>query len=180
MPSLESVGLKKTIMGALILVYALLAFGFILCFIGRFPGQVLAYAGMLVAAFAVKNQLYPVWMLVVCGVLVVASIILNKKYASKIAEKVHEFGKAGKIGTTVGSIISTLCLTSDVNPVVGIILFIVLPFVFAFLFESIAKKNAAEGAKRAAGAYTLFSVSTLVNLAICVFCLGEVMYGWIG
>lgn len=167
-------------MGTLILVYALLAFGFILCFIGRFPGQVLAYAGMLIAALAVKNQLYPVWLLVVCGILVVASIIINKKYAPTIAQKVHEFGKAGRIGTTIGSIIAVLCLASNVNPIVGIILFFVLPFVFAFLFEFISKKNAVEGAKRAAGAYTLFSVSTLINIAICVFCLGEVMYGWIG
>lgn len=166
-------------MGVLIIVYALLAFGFLLCFIGRFPGQVLAYAGMLVAAFAVKNQLYPTWMLVVCGIVVVASFIFTKKSAPKIAEKVHAFGKAGRIGTTVGSIISILCLASDVNPVVGIILLLVLPFVFAFLFELIASKSVAEGAKRAAGAYTLFSVSTLINLAICIFCLSEVMYGWI-
>lgn len=83
-------------MGALILVYALLAFGFILCFIGRFPGQVLAYAGMLVAAFAVKNQLYPVWMLVVCGVLVVASIILNKNMLPKLPKKYMNLGKLEK------------------------------------------------------------------------------------
>lgn len=166
-------------MAALIFVYALLVFGFLLCFIGRFPGQVLAYAGLLVAAFLVNNHLYPIWVLVVLGVLVIASIILNKKYAPKVAERVHEYGKAGRIGTTVGSIISILFLAGDVNTTVGIILFFALPFIFAFLFESIAKKNIAEGAKRASGAYTLFCVSTLVNLALCVFCLGEVIYGWI-
>lgn len=167
-------------MGLLILVYALLAFGLLFCFIGRFPGQVLAYAGLLVAALAVKNQLYPVWLLVVCGVLVVASLILNKYFAPKLANKVHEYGKAGKIGTTVGSIISVLILASGADTTLGIILFFVLPFVFAFIFELIAKKDASEGAKRAAGAYTFFSVSTLINIAICVFCLGEVIYGWIG
>ena len=98
----------------------------------------------------------------------------------KLPKKYMNLGKLEKSEQLSDPIIPILCLASDVNPVVGIILFIVLPFVFAFLFESIAKKNAAEGAKRAAGAYTLFSVSTLVNLAICVFCLGEVMYGWIG
>ena len=32
----------------MIAVYALLVFGILFCFFGRFPGQILAYAGLLV------------------------------------------------------------------------------------------------------------------------------------
>ena len=168
-------------MGALIAVYALLALGILLCFVGRFPGQVLAYAGMLVAAFATSVHPYPVWLLIVCGVLVIGSLILNKTVAPKLSAKVHEFGKAGKIGTIVGSILSFFLMIglSDYI-VVALILFVILPYLFAFLFELIATKSAADGAKRAAGAYTLFAATTFVNLAISFFCFAEVVYGWIG
>ena len=162
----------------LIIVYLLLFFGLFLCFVGKFPGQILAYAGLLVAAFKLDNHEYPVWLLVVCGILVIASIIINKKVAPKVAAKVHEFGKAGRIGTTIGSILSILLIAVGINEIVAIILFLVFPYLFAFLFEFIAKKDAAEGAKRGAGAYTLFALSTLINLAICVVCLGQVLFGW--
>lgn len=166
-------------MAALIAIYALLSFGLILCLFGRFPGQILAYAGLLVASFATNTHLYPVWLLIVCGVLVIASIIVNKKVAPKLASMVHEFGKAGRIGTIIGSILSIFFIAATSNEIVAIILFLILPYLFSFIFEFAANKNLAEGAKRAAGAYTLFATSTLINLAICVFCLGEVIYGWI-
>lgn len=166
-------------MGVLIAVYALLAFGLLLCFVGRFPGQLLAYAGMLVASFSLKNHLYPTWLLVVCGVLVIASLIINKMVAPKLAGKVHEFGKAGKWGTIVGSIVSLFLIATVSNTTVAIILFFILPYVFAFLFETISKKNAGDGAKRALGAYTLFAATTLINIAISAFCCAEVMLGWI-
>ena len=83
-------------MGVIIAVYALIILGILLCFFGKFPGQILAYAGLLTAAFALKNQVYPIWLLVLCGVLVIASIIVNMVFAPKLAAKVHEFGKAGK------------------------------------------------------------------------------------
>lgn len=165
--------------GVLIAVYALIALGLILCFVGRFPGQILAYAGMLVAAFATDIHPYPTWLLIVCGVLVVASLIVNKALAPKLAGKVHEFGKAGKWGTIIGSIIS-LCIIPAISSVtVGIILFVVFPYIFAFLFEMAANKNAMEGLKRGAGAYTLYLSTTFINIAICAFCFMEVLCGWI-
>ena len=39
----------------LIAVYALLVFGVIFCFFGRFPGQILAYAGLLLAHFTAAS-----------------------------------------------------------------------------------------------------------------------------
>lgn len=165
-------------MGALIAVYALLVLGLLLCFVGRFPGQVLAYAGMLVAAFALHNHDYPVWMLILCGVLVVGSILVNILVAPKLAAKVHEFGKAGKWGTIVGSIISLFCIAATENKVVALIIFILLPFLFAFLFEWISRKKAGEGAKRAVGAYTLFAGTTFINLLVAAFISIEVFYGW--
>ena len=162
----------------LIAVYALLVFGVIFCFFGRFPGQVLAYAGLLLAYFTIAEQAYPVWLLVVCGVLVVASIIFNKTIAPKLASKVHEYGKAGKWGTIVGSIVSLFCIMAELNDIVVIVLFFVLPYLFAFIFELIAKKNAQEGAFRALGAYTHFATTTLINLAISAFCCFVVITGW--
>lgn len=162
----------------LIAVYALLGFGVIFCLFGRFPGQILAYAGLLLAYFTIGNQAYPVWLLVVCGVLVVASIIVNKTVAPKLAAKVHEYGKAGKRGTLVGSILSLLCIMAELDEIVLIILFFVLPYLFAFIFELIAQKNAQEGAMRALGAYTHFVTTTLFNLAISAFCAFVVITGW--
>lgn len=166
-------------MGTLIAVYALIVLGLLLCFIGRFPGQILAYAGLLVAAFALKNHLYPTWILIVCGVLVIASIIINKITAPKLAAKVHEFGKPGKLGTIVGSILSLFLIASISNAIVAIICFILFPYIFAFLFEFVSQKNAVVALKRAIGAYTLFLTTTLINVAISAFCFAEVVYGWI-
>lgn len=165
-------------MGALIAVYALIAFGFILCFFGKFPGQVLAYAGMLVAYFSLDVK-YPMWILILCGVLVLASLVINKKLVPKMASKIHEFGKAGRIGTFIGSLVSIICMASLSDQVyIALALLLILPYLFAFLFEFISQKNLAEGAKRAAGAYSMFVASTLLNIAICTFCLLEVIYGW--
>ena len=163
----------------MIAVYALLVFGILFCFFGRFPGQILAYAGLLLAHFTIANQIYPIWLLVLCGVLVVASIIVNKTVAPKLASKVHEYGKAGKWGTIVGSILSLFCFMAELNIIILIILFFVLPYLFAFVFELIAQKNAKEGAMRALGAYTHFATTTLINLAISAFCFFVVLYGWI-
>ena len=163
----------------MIAVYALLAFGVLFCFFGRFPGQILAYAGLLLAHFTIANQIYPIWLLVLCGVLVVASIIINKTVAPKLSSKVHEYGKAGKWGTIVGSILSLFCFMAELNVIILIILFFVLPYLFAFVFELIAQKNAKEGAMRALGAYTHFATTTLINLAISAFCFFVVLYGWI-
>ena len=162
----------------MIAVYALLAFGILFCFFGRFPGQILAYAGLLLAHFTIANQIYPIWLLVLCGVLVVASIIINKTVAPKLASKVHEYGKAGKWGTIVGSILSLFCFMAELNVIILIITFFVLPYLFAFVFELIAQKNAKEGAMRALGAYTHFATTTLINLAISAFCFFVVFYGW--
>lgn len=166
-------------MGALFAVYALLALGLLLCFIGRFPGQILAYAGMLIAAFATNNHFYPVWLLVVCGVLVIASIIINKTVAPKLAAKIHAFGKAGKLGTILGSIIALISMAAASNGIVALILLIILPYVVSLLFEAISKKSISEGAKRATGAYVLYITTTFINIVICAFCIGEVVYGWI-
>lgn len=165
-------------MGATIAVYTLLSLGLFLCFFGRFPGQILAYAGMLIAAFAVKNHFYPTWLLVLCGVLVVGSLLVNKFLAPKLAAKVHEYGKAGKWGTIIGSILSIFFALADINGIVFLLLFILLPYVFAFIFESISKKNVGDGAKRAAGAYTLFATTSMLNIVISLFCFYEVVYGW--
>lgn len=166
-------------MALLIVVYFLIVLGLLLCFVGRFPGQILAYAGMLVAALAVNNHFYPIWLLVLCGVIVLASIIINKKIAPKLAGKVHEFGKPGKWGTIVGSIVSLFFMASVSNGIFAIVIFLTFPYLFAFIFELISRKDAFDSLKRAAGAYTLFAATTFVNVAICAFCFGEVIYGWI-
>lgn len=163
--------------GVLILVYALLAFGFFFCFVGKFPGQVLAYLGMIVAYFGMDVP-YPLWLLIVCGVLVVASLVINKTIVPKLAKKVHEYGKGGTWGTAIGSIIALLAIAGSSNDFVAVLMFIVLPFLFAFVLELIATKSASEGAKRAVGAYVIYLVSILINVAICTICILEVMGGW--
>lgn len=167
-------------MAILLTVYSLLVFGIILCFFGKFPGQVLAYAGMLTAAFSLKNHFYPTWLLIVCGVLVVASIIVNKVYAPKLAKKVYDFGKGGRLGTIFGSILSLFFIPAFDNEYVVLVILFVFPYLIAFVCEFISQRNFGEAAKRAGGAYTLFAVSTFINLAISVFCAGQVLFGWIG
>lgn len=164
-------------MGVLILVYALLAFGFIFCFVGKFPGQVLAYLGMIVAYFAMDVP-FPTWLLIVCGVLVVASIVINKTVVPKLTKKVYEYGKGGSWGTAIGAIIALLSIAESSSDFVAAFMFIILPFLFAFVFELIATKSASEGVKRAVGAYVIYLVSILINVAICTICILEVMGGW--
>ena len=61
-----------------------------------------------------------------------------------------------------------------------LVILFVFPYLLAFICEFVSQRNFGEAAKRAGGAYTLFAVSTFINLAISVFCAGQVMYGWIG
>lgn len=154
-----------------IVAWILVVVGLILCFVGRLPGQVLAYVGMLLFNFSVSGGIYPAWLLILLGVLVVCSVFVNYKIAPKLAKKVHEFGKGGKWGTVLGSALALTFMLCGTGTVLSIILFLVLPYAFAFLFEYSTKKDVSEGAKRGAGAYTLFLATTFINIAVCAFCI---------
>ena len=162
-------------MGLLITFWVLLALGFVFCFVGRFPGQILAFAALLIGYFGTDVIKYPDWVVIVSAILVVVSLYIGWKIAPKLGKKVHDYGKASKWGTFVGSLIALLCASSDAT--LSIIMLFVLPFAFAFLFEWFAKKDLAEAAKRPCGGYVVFLASTLLNLLVCVFCmLGAVGY----
>lgn len=155
-----------------ILAVLLIALGFLGCFINKVPGPLLAFIGVLITVFF-GDVNANVWMLVLVGVLVIASMIVSKKLLPKLGEKVHPFGKGGSWGTTVGSIIGLLILAGSSNAsAVGMIIcfvlaFFGLPYIFAFVFEFISNKNASVALKAAGGALVTFLASTVLKLVVC-------------
>lgn len=157
----------------MILGWTLVGFGFLGCFVNKIPGPLLTFLGLLtvVLGTSVKCEW---WVLLLIGLMVVASMILNKRVVPLVAKKVAEYGKAGSWGTTIGSIIGIIVLgavgvDSAALAISMIILaFLVLPYVFAFLLEFVARKTAGAGARAAGGALVAFLAGTMLKLAVCV------------
>lgn len=156
-----------------ILAILLICVGFLGCFINKIPGPLLAFIGILLPVLF-GDVHADVWMLVLIGVLVVASMIVSSKFLPKIGAMVSPFGKAGSWGTTIGSLFGLIGIgvAGSMNPIVTLILsFIVLPYGFAFLFELISQKSAGAALKSAGGAYATFFVGTVLKLVVCYLSL---------
>ena len=74
-------------MGLLITFWVLLALGFVFCFVGRFPGQILAFAALLIGYFGTDVIKYPDWVVIVSAILVVVSLYIGWKIAPKLGKR---------------------------------------------------------------------------------------------
>ncbi|MBO5250081.1 MAG: DUF456 family protein [Muribaculaceae bacterium] len=158
----------------IIIAWLLVALGFLGCFVNKIPGPLLSFLGLVIFAIGcgIKADW---WVFVLVGLLVIVSMVVNKKYAPKLGALVAPFGKGGSWGTTLGSLIGLCLIAALANggttmAIISIVCaFGVLPYFFAFLFELIAKKSAATAAQAATGAYVTFLVTTMLKLAVCAY-----------
>ena len=142
------------------------------CFVSKFPGPILAFVAILMAKLAMSvGEAIEWWNVVVIGLLVAASFILNRmlpKWTANLAT----YGKGGSWGAVVGSITALIMmpalLTSTENPGVSWTLigltFIGMPFVFATGFEFIKQKEFVAAARSGGGATLVYVCSTFVKL----------------
>lgn len=145
-----------------------MAIGFLGCFVNKIPGPLLAFIGLLLVK--IVGDLPISWgIIALCAVLVVASMVINGKYVPQLAAKLYPFGKGGKWGTFVGSLIG-LIISLSANWVVGLIFMLGLPYALALAFEYLGTKDAKEAGKRAGAAYTVFLASTVIKLVVVFLC----------
>ena len=147
------------------------------CFISKFPGPILAFAAILMAKLCMTvGSLIEWWNIVVIGILVAASFILNRMIP-KWTKKLATYGKGGNWGAIVGSlaalIIIPALLTSIENPGVSITLIvmtlILMPFIFATGFEFISQKDFVAAAKSGSGATITYICTTFVKLFTVIY-----------
>lgn len=151
-----------------IVAILLMCLGFLGCFVNKIPGPLLAFIGLLLAKFAADLPIS--WgIIILCAVLVAASMVVNAKYVPRLAAKIYPFGKGGKWGTFTGSLIG-LIIALKASAVVGIIFMLALPYGFAWLFEYLGTKDSTESTKRATSAFTVYLASTVIKLAVVYLC----------
>ena len=164
----------------------LIALAFIGCFVQKFPGPLAAFVGILIANFGADLNI-SASALIICALAVVLSMVLNR-FLPKITARIHEFGKAGKWGSVIGSVIGVIVLLwggSEVDSLGAVIAFIllglgVIPFAFCYLFELISRKNVQAALMPATAAYVTFLCGTLIKLTVCIYCVYAVIgYGFI-
>lgn len=157
----------------------LIGIGFIGCFVHKIPGPAIAFAGMLLFIFGTDVPV-PWTGIIICVVLLIALWAATKYFIPTITTKISEFGKGGKWGATIGSILGLLVILSfnyhfDLGPVgivfTYILAFFILPFGLALLFETNSRKSLEAALKPATAAYLTYLLGLMLKLAICVYCI---------
>jgi len=149
----------------LIIVITLLVIGIAGCILPGIPGLVVTYAGLLVHHFFAEHD-YPIWLLVILGLLVVFYIILQYMLPPKITKK---FGgsKYAQWGSIVGLLVGLF--TSFMGPI-GLFLG---PFLGAVAGELLfAKEPVNKSLKAGLGAVVGMITTNFVEL---MFALGVVV-----
>lgn len=167
-----------------IISWLLIVFGFIGCFIHKFPGPLTAFIGMLLFIFGMKVQSIPWLGIVICVVLLVIAMLANKKFIPLIAKQISEFGKGGKWGAIIGSIIGLIIILAGSLGVAAtdeskngllilmlIIGFGVIPYATALIGEWASRKNISQALKPATAAYLTYLLSMILKLIVCVYCV---------
>lgn len=162
----------------LVLSFTLIGIGFLGCFIHKFPGPILAFLGMLLFIFGSKmpSSIIPWAGIIISAIAIVATMIANKKIPL-IAQKVSEFGNAGKWGAIVGSIIGLLVMigarssSTAVLILIGVLSLVVIPFCFSWIFEAISRKDFMKALMPGLAAFLTYFLSMILKLAVCIFCL---------
>lgn len=158
----------------LIIGWALIGLGVLGCFINKIPGPLMSFIGLLIFVFGTGIDC-PWWVIALVALMVVASMVLSKKFLPKVGKLVAEYGKAGSWGTMFGSLFGlaiTLAITANeastaVVVIMLIVSFLLLPYVLAFLLELIVRKSAPAALNAAGGALVAFLVGTMLKLAVC-------------
>lgn len=166
----------------LIIGWILVFFGFLGCFVEKIPGPLMAFIGLLIFVWGTSVSC-EWWVLLLVGIMVIASKILSKKLLPKIGQLVAEYGKGGSWGAMVGSLIGLITtlvvgntpVSTAIMIIVLIVSFIVLPYVFALLFEFIAKKSFPLAAQAAGGALVAFLAGTMLKLGVCAYAVYAVI-----
>ena len=154
----------------------LICIGFIGCFVAKFPGPVMAFIAILMAKIFMTVGDVITWTnVIIIGILVVASIILNRMIPNW-TQKLTPYGKGGNWGAIIGSILA-LILTpalSDI-PSAGvaisaiILTFICLPFIFSTSFEFISQKDLQAASKSGVSATIVYVSTTFVKLFTVIY-----------
>ena len=153
---------------------ALMAFGFLGCFINRIPGALISFIGILTLHFGTDVK-FSTEALVLVGILTLVATLVAK-HIPNIVSRIHEIGKPGKWGSIIGSIGGIIIIANagvQVEVVKSILLYVtafgILPFGFAFLFEFASQKNMKEALMTASASYVSYLLSVLLNLGICCY-----------
>lgn len=168
-------------MWSTIIGFVLIAIGFIGCFVHKIPGPLLAFAGILVFHFG-NGSCISTTALILCAVAVIISMVLGH-YMPKITKRIHEFGKGGKAGAIIGSLLGLIAIagagSADIDTGLFIVFIItglvIIPFAFAYIGEMIARKSAKEALMPAVAAYITYFTGMVIKLAVCAYCIYAVI-----
>lgn len=141
-----------TILGA-----GLVFLGLIGCVIPALPGPIFAFLALILISIPGAWELYAVWLLVLLGVLAVATMILDNVLPA-VSSKKAGAGKAGVWGSVVGMIAG-----SFVFPPFGTI---IGAFVGALLGEMVFNKENKEPMKAALGVFKGTMLAILMKLLV--------------
>ena len=152
---------------AIVLGSILLLTGFVSCFLPLLPGPVVSYAALFTLCLLGRPGCPSVTVMVVCGVLTVASLVLDFVMPGAGAKKFH-CSKAGVWGSVIGSVVGMFFFP------IGLVLG---PFLGALAGELIARKGLKSSSVGAFGAFAGFAAGLLVKVLWCLALAG--VYAWL-
>lgn len=151
--------------------FFLIGLGILGCFVNRIPGALVAFLGILELHFFTKVEFTTEALLLVGGLTLLATILAKR--APAIVSKIYQVGNPGKWGSTIGSIIGLLIISSGVSDSsLGAIFmffaaFVVVPLGLSFLFELIKLKKVDVAFKTGLASYVSFLIGVMLNLSVC-------------
>ncbi len=134
----------------------LLAVGVIGCIVPALPGPIIAYVSLILIAIPSSWGLMPVWLLVVLGVLAVATAVLDNVLPAMNSKKAGA-SNAGIWGSVIGMIVGTFF--SPIGTIIG-------AFVGALAAEVIFNPQNKEPLKAAAGVFRGTVLAIMLKLIV--------------
>lgn len=142
--------------GMVVVGTVLLAVGVIGCIVPALPGPIIAYVSLILIAIPGSWGLMPVWVLVVLGVLAVATAVLDNVLPA-VSSKKAGASRAGIWGSVVGMIAGTFF--SPVGTIIG-------AFVGALVGEVVFNRENKEPLKAAAGVFRGTVLAIMIKLVV--------------
>lgn len=162
----------------IVLNFLLMITGLLGCFIHRLPGPIITFAGILLMNFCTDVQAFSTLSLVICALAVVLCKVLDF-YVPRITRLISDYGKAGKWGCIIGSLIGVLVIwpminyTEAISSKVLILVtgLVVLPFLLAYIGESVARRSFRLSFRPSLAAFSTYLIGTLLKLSVCLYCI---------